>query len=484
MKTFYISTAIPYVNGAPHIGHALEFVQADVVARYRRQQGDNVFFLTGTDDNALKNVQAAVAAGVSVDSWVNQHADVFKVLVKKLDISNTDFIRTSIDTRHLRGAQKLWQSCQDEDIYKKKYKGLYCLGCEEFKSANELINGECSEHPGKKVEVIEEENYFFRLSKYQKQLDELISTDALKIVPETRKNEALSFIRGGLEDFSISRSRERAQSWGIEVPNDSSQMMYVWFDALSNYINALGYADEAELFHHFWKTSHERIHIIGKGINRFHTIYWPAMLLSAKVRLPSKIFIHGYLTINNQKISKTLGNVIDPFEVIDRFGVDATRYYLLREIPAYDDGDFSYEKLSERYDSDLANGLGNFAARVSTLGEKIGTFSMAESLISDEIKNIIAQTQKSVSVHLDLFLFHEALLSIWSLISFGDKYVNEKQPWKTQDHAVITNLLFILYSVSELLIPFLPATAEKIKNVFQEEGDLYSIKKLILFPRR
>ncbi|MDP2696055.1 MAG: methionine--tRNA ligase [bacterium] len=488
-KTFYISTSIPYVNAAPHIGHALEFVQADVLARWARQHGQDAFFVSGTDDNALKNVQAAEAAGVSVDKWVGEHANIFQKLLKDLNISNNDFIRTSIDQRHLAGAQKIWRSCRPEDIYKKKYSGLfYCLGCEEFKNTKDLINGECEEHPGKALESVAEENYFFRLSNYQKRLEDIISSDKLKIVPKSRKNEMLAFIRDGLEDFSISRSRERAKDWGVPVPDDDSQVMYVWFDALSNYINALDYADDGGAFKKYWQQGDEIIHVIGKGINRFHSIYWPAMLLSAGIGLPKKILVHGYFTIDGQKISKSLGNIIDPFEVIGKYGVDATRYFLLREIPSTDDGDFTFAKFEERYNADLANGLGNFAARVLTLGEKLGELSEIE--IDKEIADKIVAAKGLVGLKIKEFKLHEALAGIWELISCGDKYVNDKKPWSADvgdadKRKMIFNAVTILDNVAALLQPFMPSTAEKITQgiSWSSAGKLKLNKAENLFPR-
>lgn len=485
MKTFFISTSIPYVNADPHIGHALEFVQADVLARFHREKKDDVFFLTGTDDNALKNVQAAERVGIPVKKWVAEHAEVFKKLLKALNISNDDFIRTSVDERHIKGAEKLWLACKKQgDISKETYSGLYCVGCEEFKTGKDLVNGECPEHPDKKLEEVEEENYFFKLSKYQKELEKLIESDKLKIVPESRKHEILNFIKFGLQDFSISRSRERAKNWGIEVPGDSSQIMYVWFDALSNYINALGYAEYSENFKKYWEKSDEIIHVIGKGINRFHTVYWPAMLLSAGLRLPSTVFVHGYVMINGQKISKSLGNTVDPFELIKKYGTDSLRYFLLREIPAYEDGDFSIKKFGNRYNSDLANGLGNFTARVLTLGEKLNGDINTLNVLDSDVEIKIKDAQRIVYQRLSEFRFDYALEEIWNLIDFGDTYVDEKKPWETNDKKVIANLIIILDNIAALLKPFLPETSEKITQAIEWKGEKLNVKKIApLFPR-
>ncbi len=486
MKTFYISTAIPYVNSAPHLGHALEFTQADVLARLARARGKDVFFLSGTDDNAQKNVEAAKAAKIDTRAFVDKHATVFKQLLSDLSISNNDFIRTSTDERHIRGAQKLWDVCKKEDIYKKKYRGLYCSGCEEFKREQDLVSGECSEHPGKKLEAVEEENYFFKLSNYQKQIEDLLVSDKLRIIPVSRKNELLSFVREGLQDFSISRSRERVKDWGISVPGDDSQVMYVWFDALSNYINALGYADNTEVFQKYWQKGDEIAHVIGKGITRFHAIYWPAMLISAGVALPKTIFVHGYLTLAGAKISKTLGNVVDPFELIKKYGTDAVRYYLLREIASSEDGDYSEEKFIGRYNADLANGLGNLVSRVFTLAEKRG--ELANDIGADiekEVTDKISASRDAVQKHIADLKFNEALASLWELVSFGDKFVNDRKPWAEADNRqTLVNALTIIDNIAALLAPFLPQTTEKITKSITWTGDKVRVSKIApLFPR-
>ncbi|MBU1126496.1 methionine--tRNA ligase, partial [Patescibacteria group bacterium] len=324
MKSLYITTAIPYVNADPHVGFALELIQTDVVARYWKNAigPDDVRFVTGSDENSLKNVLAAEKAGQAIEIFVEEHAAKFAALNNLLGVDYDDFIRTR-EPRHLEGAQKLWSSCKPEDIYKKSYQGLYCVGCEQFYTEKECPDKICPEHKTE-LEIIEEENYFFKLSNYQSQLEELIVNDQIKIVPESRKNETLSFIRGGLEDFSISRSVERAKHWGVPVPGDQSQVMYVWFDALSNYINALDYAKEGVLYQKFWNSDEvKRVHVIGKGILRFHAVYWPAMLLSAGIKLPNEIFVHGYVTAEGVKMSKSLGNVVAPQELVDEYGQEA-----------------------------------------------------------------------------------------------------------------------------------------------------------------
>jgi len=475
-KKFFITTAIDYVNSFPHLGHALEKIQTDVIARYRRLLGEEVFFLTGTDENSLKNVQVAKKEKIRVEELVERNAQKFYQLKEILNLSFDDFIRTT-EKRHIEGAQKLWLVCQ-KDIYKKSYQGLYCVGCEEFYKEDELIEGKfCPEHK-KRVEKIEEKNYFFRLSKYEKKLKKIIERNELKIVPEGRKNEILSFIEKGLEDICVSRSAERASGWGIDVPGDRTQKIWVWFDALSNYINAVGYSDNEEEFKKWWPAD---LHVIGKGILRFHALYWPAILLSAKLPLPKKIFVHGYITVSGQKMSKSLGNIISPSELVKRYGTDALRYFLLREIPPSEDGDFTYEKFEKRYNSDLAKGLGNLTARIMSLilkfekNSKRGEIKVGNLKIKKKIENV----EKKWKEYLEEFKFHQALDSVWELISFSDKYIQKEKPWlkSLKQKVVISNLKFLLSNIAKLLRPFLPQTSEKIL------AQLKIKKSQILFPK-
>ena len=480
---FFITTAIYYVNAEPHIGHALEKIQADVLARHHRALGEEVLFLTGTDENSLKNVQAAEKANVPVKEFVDKNAETFKGLKKALNLSFDDFIRTT-EKRHIKGAEKLWLACK-KDIYKKKYKGLYCVGCEEFYTKDELVNGLCPEHK-KKLELIEEENYFFKLSKYQNRLKELIEKDKIKIIPETRKNETLSFINSGLKDICISRSKERAHGWGILVPGDSNQIVWVWFDALANYITALGYGIDEKKFNDWWVNNKNKLHVIGKGILRFHTVYWPAMLLSADLPWPDKIFIHEYITIDGEKISKSLGNVIDPYQLVEKYGTEAVRYFLLREISPFKDGDFTYERFEERYDSDLAKGLGNLVSRVLSLAEKLEI--KTEVLKVEEVKNTdfqkeIDKTQEKYRKALKEFKFNDALASIWELISFCDQYIEKNKLWEESENQKkdILYLLYTITNIAQLLNPFLPETSDKILKQLgleiTEQNWTFSIKK-------
>lgn len=476
MKKIYISTSIPYVNASPHLGHALELIQADVVARFHRLKGDQVFFLSGSDENSLKNVRSAEKAGEKVDEFVRKNYLKFFALKSVLNLSFDDFIRTT-EERHFKGAQKLWKACE-KDIYKKKYSGLYCVGCEEFYKEEELIDGLCPDHKTK-LELIEEENYFFKLSKYQDKIKNLIESDEIKIIPESRKNEIVSFINSGLQDFCISRSNERAKDWGISVPGDDSQKMWVWFDALSNYINALGYGSEDEnKFKEFWEESQAKIHFIGKGINRFHSIYWPAMLLSAGISLPKTLFVHGYITVDNQKMSKSIGNVVDPEELVKKYGCDGVRYFLLREIPALGDGDFTFEKFEKRYNSDLAGGLGNLLSRTLSMINKRGLIFEV-----NPDSNFINKNEEIINKVKDNYIqFNESLTEIWELISFCDKYIEEKKPWSIEDDEelknIFSNLLYSLKNISQMLKPFLPQTSEKMEIQIKEMS-----KSEPLFPR-
>ena len=473
---FYLTTSIAYVNSAPHIGFALELIQADTLARYYRQKGFNVFFLTGTDENAQKNVLAAEKEGVSLKEFLARNASRFKDLTKVLKISNDYFIRTTNQKIHWPGVKKIWQECQKRgDIYKKKYQGLYCVGCEAFLTKKDLVDGKCPYHQ-KEPEEIVEENYFFRLSKYQKDLIKIIKEDKIQIIPKERKNEILNFIESNLEDLSISRPAERLKGIGIPVPGDKSQKIYVWFDALSNYISAIGYGRDEKNFRKFWPAD---IHLIGKDILKFHAVYWPAFLLSARLPLPKRIVVHGFITVKGEKMSKSLGNVIDPFELVEKYNVDPVRYYFLRETSPFEDIDFTFEKFQNRYNSDLVKDLGNLVNRVITLASNNKVRLTKKEIKNKEIKTNIRETQKEVEISMNSFKFNEALISIWKLVYFANNYIDKEKPWqKTKDQKEkIENLLFILKEISKLLIPFLPETSKKIEN------QVKNLEKEILFPK-
>ncbi|MDP2649359.1 MAG: methionine--tRNA ligase [bacterium] len=496
MGKFYLTAAIPYVNAKPHVGHALEFVQVDVIKRFHKIKGDETLLLSGGDENALKNVQAAQEKGIPVQEFVGKNTKLYFELAKKLDVE-FDVFQKGSDKKHHLASQKLWNLCfENGDIYKKTYKGLYCLGCELFYEKGELNeNLECLEHPGKKLEEVSEENYFFKLSKYQKQIEELIESDTLKIIPESRKNEALTFVKQGLRDISVSRSNERAKNWGVQVPGDPTQRIYVWFDALNIYQSGIGFGWDEKLYNIWWPAD---LHVIGKGILRFHAIYWPAFLLSAKLKLPKSIFVHGYFTVNGQKMSKTLGNVIDPIDIINKYGVDALRYYLLKEIPSAGDGDFSEKRLVEVYNADLANGLGNLVARVAKLCEitKINYIGKSFPNIFEFEQNpekynkvLFRDYEKRYLDSLKNYLFDESLKALWTEIKTLDSEIQEVKPWEfekaNEDKKTIIKTFLIdasarITDIGFYLEPFLPETSKKIKEQFKGPKIL---SQKPLFPR-
>lgn len=454
-KKFYITTSIAYTNAPPHLGFALEIIQADVLARYHRILGDDVFFLTGTDEHGVKNVRSAEASEKSPKAFTDEISAEYIKLTEALHITNDDFIRTTDRIRHWPSVEKLWLELKKNgDIYKKKYRGLYCVGCEAFITKKDIKNGKCIHHQ-KEPEVIEEENYFFRLSRYGQQIKKAIASCDVKIVPETRAKEMLAFIEQGLEDISFSRPRKDL-SWGIPVPGDNTQTIYVWADALTNYLSALDYANNGAKFKRYWPAD---IHCVGKDILRFHAVIWSGILLSAKLSLPQNIFVHGFITASGQKMSKSLGNVVDPCELIKQYGVDPARYYLLREMPSMEDGDFAKEKFEERYNSDLAKGLGNLVARVTTLGAGINSGKNSPDLAKG-ITKAWADYRKGI----DVFKFNEALSAIWGLISFCDQYIERKRPWEKnqESEGAIYDMLTALANIASMLQPFLPGTAEKI----------------------
>lgn len=522
--TRYITTSIPYVNGAPHIGHALEFAQADAIARYHRLLGRDVRLLTGTDDNSLKNVLAAEREGIPTTALVERNAATFATLARAIGLTHDDFIRTSSDPRHTPGVHALWQAAdRNGDLYKRSYRGLYCVGCEQFYAVDELEDGRCSEH-GTVPETVEEENYFFCLSRYQAQLEELIDSGQLRIIPESRRNEVRAFIARVLEDFSVSRSRTRARGWGIAVPGDPSQVLYVWFDALANYITALGYDSDrstsphgetsgapdvphpstdpgSNLYTHYWLDNPHRLHVIGKGILRFHAVYWPAMLLSAGVPLPTDLLVHGYLTIDGQKISKSLGNGVDPLALVDRYGADAVRYWLLRAVPTTADSDYTDEKLERLYTAELANDFGNLVQRATSLIDRFANASVpapgtprapdetrtnpavatpgAPGPIGDperRLRTLATALPERVEGAFDRLSPDAALQEIAAFVGAANRYAEETAPWKLakqvadpadpRDHAAKDRLRTALYHLAEAarlaawyLSPFIPTGA-------------------------
>lgn len=454
---FYLTTTLPYVNAAPHIGFALEIVQADTVARYKKLNGFDVFFNFGTDEHGKKIFDKATELKKDPKKYCDEYAAKFDQLKKALNLSYNNFIRTT-DPKHIEAAQEFWRRCNaNGDIYKKNYKTKYCVGCELEKSDSELIDNRCPLHPNKNLEIIEEENYFFRFSKYQDTLLELYKDNPNFVIPDFRLKEITTFVKKGLQDFSISRLKSK-MPWGIDVPDDPDHVMYVWFDALINYISAIEWPKNKESFGNWWPVTQ----FAGKDNLRQQSAIWQAMLLSAGLPNSKQIFIHGFISVDGQKISKSLGNVVDPYELVSKYGTDALRYYLLREIPAYDDGDFSERRFKELYNADLANGLGNLVARVAKL---------ASSVQLDAPKKAFADVaQADYCNAMDEFRFHDALAIIWDKIKTTDQFVSDKQPWKLTGDAlgeVLTFAIAEIVEVATLLQPFLPETAEKILTQFK-----------------
>jgi methionyl-tRNA synthetase len=475
----YITTAIAYVNGDPHLGHALELVQADVIARHRRLRGGDVRFLTGTDDNALKNVDAALAAGLPVAEFVAEKAQRFADLAALLQLSHDDFIRTSTDPRHRPGVERLWAACAAAgDLYRRDYEGLYCSGCEAFVLPGELHDGVCPEHK-ETPERIVERNWFFRLLRYEDALLDLIERGRLRIAPEHRRNEVLAFVRSGLGDFSVSRPQERARGWGIPVPGDPSQVIYVWFDALANYITALEFGHDAAAYDEWWRDSAERLHVIGKGIIRFHAVYWPSILLSAGQPLPTTIVVHDYLTVGGQKLSKSLGTAIDPVEVIDSYGPDALRWWLVRDVARAGDADFRPDPVAARGD-ELADGLGNLINRtIALVGRNSLTSAPTRGETVAEAASLLALRAELPAViddALAVFDLRRAASALWEVVSEANRFVSATQPWAlakaarngdddaaaTLD-AVLGVLLDTCSCIAGELSPFLPLAAERIR---------------------
>lgn len=462
MKKFYITTPIFYPNAKLHMGHAYTTVLADSLARYKKLLGEEVYFLTGSDENTEKVVRAAKDAGKETELYLGEVVENFKDLYVKLDINYDQFVRTSDQKVHWLGAQELWKKLEASgDLEKRSYEGLYCVGHESFITEKELVDGKCPEH-GEVPQHLKEENYFFKLSKYTDKIKEKIQSGELEIIPQTRKNEILALLKRGLEDVSFSRPKDKV-SVGIPVPGDDTQVMYVWCDALSNYLTALGYgAANTQLLDKFWPAD---LHVIGKDILRFHAAIWPAMLLSAGIELPNKILVHGFITFHGRKMSKTLGNVIDPLELIQEYGAEAVRYYLLRHISTFEDGDMTKEGFKDAYNAGLANGIGNLASRIM----KMASDNLESPVSIPEWEDM----SKYFSI-LDTFEINKAADFIWAEIREMDKFIQENQPFKIvkedkeKGQQMISELVVRLYSVARMLNPLLPETSTKIKSLIKE----------------
>jgi methionyl-tRNA synthetase len=471
-KTFYITTTLPYVNAKPHIGFAMEIVRADVLARFYKLRGYEVVFNTGTDEHGQKIYEKAVEEKKTPQEYCDEYAAKFSILKDTLNLTYTNFIRTT-DTYHVKAAQEFWNRClANGDIYKKNYKTKYCIGCELEKTDSELVDGRCPIHPNKELEIREEENYFFRFSKYQTELLEHYKKNPEFVTPDYRLKEISTFVEKGLEDFSISRLKKK-MPWGVDVPNDPEHVMYVWFDALVNYISTIGWPTDQEQFKKFWPG----IQLAGKDNLRQQSAMWQAMLLSAQLPMSKQIFIGGFINVNGQKMSKSLGNVIDPLEQVEKFGTDAVRYYLLREIPWDNDGDYSESRMKELYDSELANELGNLVSRITTIAEKDeikveNSEFKYEELLTAEYKEL-----------LEKFQFNKAVEYIWNKVKFLNKQTNDFMPWtkeKEERYNFLVTTLNELHTIGQLLVPFIPETAEKIIAVTQG-----AVKKAApLFPRK
>lgn len=456
-KPFYLTTTLPYVNADPHIGFALEIVQADIVVRYQRLMGREVFFNTGTDEHGQKIFQRATEEGKDVQAYVDYYAERYKTLKDSLNLSYDAFIRTT-DPHHVEAAQELWKRCAAAgDIYKKKYKGLYCVGDEAFLRESDLVDGKCPNHPNMELQEIEEENYFFKLSAYQDKLLQYLAREGV-IVPEWRSVEAVNFIKQGLEDFSISRVKEK-MPWGIAVPGDDTQVMYVWFDALTNYISTLGWPN-GQKFEEFW-TNGEVVQMAGKDQVRFQSIMWQAMLMSAAIKNTDKVVYHGFITSGGQKMSKSLGNVIDPLTIVTEYGTDALRYFLARHINAFDDSDFTMERFKELYNADLANGLGNLVARIMQL---------AQTHLEKGTRPEAAGFPKEYTDALEKFEINRAADFVWAQIQKLDQKITTTEPFKLvktdleAGKKLIFELTQELYLIGRMLNSFMPTTNEAIKK--------------------
>jgi methionyl-tRNA synthetase len=459
MTSYYLTTPIYYVNARPHLGHAYTTIIGDALSRWHRLLGEDVHFLTGTDEHGLKIQQAAEAAGQTPQAFVDEIAPQFRDAWQKLDISNDDFIRTT-EARHKIGVQELLQRCYDAgDIELDVYAGKYCVACEEYYADEELLDGDLCPIHKRPVEYFEEENYFFRLSRFQDRLLDWYAAHPGAIVPEFRGNEALGLIRGGLRDFSVSRT---SLSWGIPLPWDAKHVAYVWFDALANYITAVGFGSDDDLFQRWWPARH----LIGKDIIRHHCVYWPAMLMSAGIELPAGWAVGGWLLSGGEKMSKTSGNVVNPLDLIDEFGVDGFRYYVLADTTYGQDGDFTYEGLTSRYNSDLANNLGNLLSRVTTVvGKKcdgIGPAPRTDSPLADAA----SAAWDATSAGWAEVQPNRALESTWSLIRATNAYLEANEPWKAEPgpelDAVMGDALEALRIVAVLASPALPATSQAV----------------------
>lgn len=492
-NTVFVSTAIPYVNAPPHLGFALEVVLADVFARHARARGDSVHFVTGTDDNSLSNVRAAEARGISTRELVDENTARFRALDRTLDASFDDFLRTSVSPTHHDAVHAFWEACAKRgDLERRPYRGNYCVGCEQFLAPSDLVHGACPEHLTV-PEIVEEQNWFFRLSRFERPIREALASGRIRIEPPERAHEIERFLEGGLQDISVSRSRTRARGWGIPVPGDPEQVIWVWFDALASYAATLGFPHDRARHDRHWRHAKDRVHVLGKGILRFHAILWPALLLAADLALPTTLWVHGYLTVGGSKIGKSRGNAIAPEVITDRYGVDALRYFLLRHVGGARDADVDLARVDEVYRTELADGLGNLLARTVALvraNPPVETTRARESFADDEptalaLAACSASLEGRVSDALDRLAPDEALRAIWDVVGAANKHLGNTAPWTLAKdpanaqrvQAVLERTRVALDAIARALVPLLPSTARRITEA------LASRPAPILFPK-
>ena len=471
-RAYYITTAIDYPNAEPHIGHTLEKVAADAIARYRRLQGEEVYFSMGLDENSQHVAKAAGEREVDLPEWIARMDEAFRLAWSKLDISYDRWIRTT-EELHFRAAQEMFLRAQDRgDVYKAIYSGWYCPNCNTFYRDEDLVDGKCPDHPLVALEWVEEENYFFALSRYSERLLAYIATHPHFINPPSRLAEVMSFFHQGLRDFSISRRVDpRRPVWGVPVPGDPDQVIYVWFDALTNYLTAVGFPDNGAQFERYWPAAAQ---VIGKDIVRFHCLYWPAMLMSADLPLPRQIAVHGFTTLEGRKISKSTGNVVSPIELVDEFGVDAVRYYTLRNLSFGSDSDFSRSGLIQRHNDELAKDLGNLLNRVVSMVKRYRQGVIPQpgpcGELEQDLRRVATEARQSAENSLENWEIGHAIESIWSLVRRTNRYLEQSEPWKlARDAQKQDRLDTILYSAAEslrllaiYLAPFIPTSSEKI----------------------
>lgn len=484
MSKFYITTPIYYASADPHVGHAMATLYADTIVRYRKSKGDDIFFLVGTDEHGSKIAEKAEEQGIKPQAFVDAIATRYQTIWAALYIRYDIFMRTTSE-KHLRGVKMFFERLHESgDIYEGSYEGLYCIGCEDFITETKLIDGLCPDHL-KAPEKVKEKNYFFNLKKHLPRVREKIASDELRVTPETRKNEILRMIDAGIPDFAITRDRTRV-GWGIPYFYDDTQTIYVWGDALLNYVTALDFP-EGDAFNKFWPAD---IHLVGSDINKFHSIYWPAMLLSAGLPLPRMIFVHGLFTVNGQKMSKTLGNIIDPHALINEFGADATRYLLLSQFPATEYGDVKQSEFSMKYNANLANGIGNLLQRVLAM---IIAYRPAidERAINEKVARALESFEARYTEHMDGYALFEALQVAAQTVAFLDAYINETEPWKMNQmkdarlSLVLSSLLYGIRTTVRFLMPFMPIKMKQAQDLCDaaQKGMLSPEPLTPLFPR-